>query len=195
MQSKKVISEYVNFYFSDIIWSLFLLSVVRNDNDWLQVQGPWLWERGHWENSQRCFRRAQERRTSQWCDAEQGYVGKNVLGLSWGGLSSGSQQKRGVAYRSTLVCRRTGQFHVLALSHLSCHIPPLWSYFRYTFVWFKELSGFGTPAINKTDEFSEKFQTALLRISRQNCNKNATKVRTVIGTVVYYMILFPKSCM
>ena len=62
----------------------------------------------------------------------------------------------------------------------------------------------GKDAISKTDEFSEKFQTAfdpppphfreiMLRFSRQNCDKSAYVQYG--GTVVYYMILFPMRCM
>ena len=60
----------------------------------------------------------------------------------------------------------------------------------------------GTDGHTKTDEFSEKFQTAfdtppphfrkiILRISRQNCDKIATKVRMFIVAdccVLYYPI-------
>jgi len=61
----------------------------------------------------------------------------------------------------------------------------------------------GKDGVSKTDEFSEKFQTAfdppphfrkiMLRFSRQNCDKSAYVQYG--GTVVYYMILFPMRCM
>ena len=61
----------------------------------------------------------------------------------------------------------------------------------------------GTDGDTKTDEFSEKFQTAFdpLIFGKSCCgfrDKIATKVRMFImarGTVVYYMILFPMRCM
>ena len=63
----------------------------------------------------------------------------------------------------------------------------------------------GTDGPTKTDDFSEKSQTAfdpppppnfrkiMLRFSRQNCDKSAYVQYG--GTVVYYMILFPMRCM
>ena len=69
-------------------------------------------------------------------------------------------------------------------------------------VWFVT-SSLGKDGVSKTDEFSEKFQTAfdppphfrkiILRFSRQNCDKSAYVQYG--GTVVYYMILFPMRCM
>ena len=79
----------------------------------------------------------------------------------------------------------------------------LWSALFYSFLSILFHPFLGKDAISKTDEFSEKFQTAfdppphfrkiMLRFLRQNSDKSAYVQYG--GTVVYYMILFPMRCM
>ena len=80
--------------------------------------------------------------------------------------------------------------------------PPI-SQVSLTYLIF--LSALGEPHVSKSDEFLEKFQTALDPLRPPSFSESyiadfATKLRQKCvcsygGTFVYFMILFPMRCM